>query len=107
MNIQPNKDTLLIEAYDYTSKEKSAIYLAGGDNDTSVEAFNQVLDCHNDNVAGVKKGDIILVDKNTGFFFQIDGKKYRIILYTQVLAHITGIEKEQTKRKKALENKQE
>lgn len=104
MQIQPSKETVLIEAYDYISINESPIYLHGKDLSTSVEAFAKVLDCDPDNEQGVQVGDVILVDKNVGFPFQIDGSKYRLILYKQVLATLKGVDEEQQKRREELNN---
>jgi co-chaperonin GroES (HSP10) len=106
MKIQPHSDTLLLEKYEYIPLETSKIYLHTDDNATSVDAFNKVLDCNEDNEEGIKPGDIVLVDKNTGFFFNIDGHEYRLVLYKQILAKVTNIEKEQEKRRIKLEEKE-
>lgn len=93
MNIKPCYDNVLIEHYEYTPKNESNIYIQNDDDATSVEAFAKVLDVK-ENEQGIKPGDVILVDKNVGFNFNIDRKKYRIILLTQVIAVVSGITEE-------------
>lgn len=88
LKIKPLGERVLLEA---TSVEETGGIVLPEDVETDKEVIEmKVVDVGPDlEAVKVKKGDRVLLRKSSGAKFEIDGRKYRIVRYKDLLAAIS------------------